>query len=129
VRDLHSPSGEHRESGNSAEIGHVEPVLTAVDGHPEVRTDLSMYPLDDDLVVYDPQSGQSYILNATGRTVWSLCDGERSEHAIAEALSQTYGVAEDQMLKDVLEVLVELRKSNLLRRRQEATCRACLESV
>lgn len=83
---------------------------------PTLRTDLTVYPLDDDLVVYDSKSGQSFVLNSTGRIVWSLCDGERSPRMIAEEFAANVDIPYDQARTDVKELLDEFRKSNLLLR-------------
>src|SRR5438132_14178390 len=54
--------------------------------HPAVLA----YPIDDELVVFDPRSGEAHVLNRTGAYVWSLCDGTRSFEAPASALAEAY---------------------------------------
>lgn len=81
---------------------------------PVPRADLSVFPLDDDLVVYDPKSGQSFVLNQTGSTIWSLCDGERSHLKIAEELSAHFSISFEQALADVRDLLDELQDADLL---------------
>jgi hypothetical protein len=73
-----------------------------------------VFPLDNDLVVYDPQSGQSFVLNATGRIIWSLCDGERPQWMIAGELSARCGISHEQALVDVMELVTEFRSADLL---------------
>ena len=82
--------------------------------HPVARADLSTFELDDDLVVYDPRSGQSFVLNATGRLIWSRCDGARSPEAIAAELSAGFGVDGERARFDVDELLESLRVAGLL---------------
>ena len=92
--------------GQLAQRGDVRP--------PAPRADLSTFELDDDLVLYDPLNGQSFVLNATGRLVWSLCDGARSPLAIAGELAAGFGVEGEQALSDVDELLDNLRTAGLL---------------
>jgi hypothetical protein len=66
------------------------------------------------LVVHDPDNGQSYVLNATGRVIWSLCDGERTCGAIAEELSVAFGVDTAVVLPDVVALVDDLRQACLL---------------
>lgn len=42
---------------------------------PRVRADIVTHILDDELIVYDPETSQSFALNSTARVVWMLCDG------------------------------------------------------
>lgn len=81
---------------------------------PQARGDLTAYELDDELVVYDPSSGHSFVLNATGRVIWSLCDGERSCDAIAAEVSAAYGVDAEVVLPDVVALVGELAEARLL---------------
>ncbi len=78
------------------------------------RADAISFPLDDELVLTDAQSGQTYTLNATGARIWSLCDGTRTEAALARAIAVTYGIEYDLARSDVSNLLTSLREAGLL---------------
>jgi cyanophycin synthetase len=81
---------------------------------PRLRADLSTYPLDDDLVVYDRRTGESYVLNATGRMVWERCDGTTTCQEIAIEIAALHGIPTEQARADVDELIDSFRRSNLL---------------
>jgi len=80
---------------------------------PRIRADLSAFPLDDELVIYDPMTGESFILNATGRLVWERCNGERTEADIAGEIAVIHGIPTERALADVSELLTSFREANL----------------
>ena len=82
--------------------------------HPRTRPDLSVYPLDDELVIYDPENGESYILNATGRLVWERCDGRRTSSDIAREIAVLHCVSAAHALEHVTDLLAMFEESNLL---------------
>jgi hypothetical protein len=82
--------------------------------NPQTRADLSVYPLDDELVVYDPENGESYILNPTGRLVWERCDGRRTSGDIAREIAAFHSVPATRALAHVNELLAMFEVSNLL---------------
>jgi hypothetical protein len=81
---------------------------------PQTRADLSAYPLDDELVIYDPENGESYILNPTGRLVWERCDGRRTSSDIAREIAALHGVSAANALTHVTELIATFEQSNLL---------------
>lgn len=87
---------------------------TIVDGYPRTRDDLSAYQLDDELVVFDPQTNQTYMLNTTGHVVWELCDGERSCEAIADEVAAAFNIDAGDALPDVVELISAMRRASLL---------------
>jgi PqqD family protein of HPr-rel-A system len=81
---------------------------------PQPRADLSVFPLDDELVVYDPTSGESFLLNQSGRLVWELCNGERTPDDIARELAALHGIPTEQASTDTTELLESFRQARLL---------------
>jgi PqqD family protein of HPr-rel-A system len=77
---------------------------------PEVAT----YPLDDELVLYDPHGARTYLLNSTAADIWALCDGTTAVEAIAQRLATAYMLDHGRALADVQELLVDLRRGGLL---------------
>jgi PqqD family protein of HPr-rel-A system len=70
--------------------------------------------LDDELVVYEPRTGQAYVLNPTAAQIWALCDGSHSLGSIAEALATRYGLAQQQALADVQACVEALVRAGVL---------------
>src|SRR5262245_48408355 len=81
---------------------------------PKARADISTYPLDNDLVLYDTMSREGFILNSTAAKVWQLADGSRTPAAMARAMAKDYGVEYKSALGDVRELLTALDGAGLL---------------
>lgn len=64
----------------------------------------------------DPASGEYFTLDDVGGRVWELCDGTRTDEAIAAALADEYDAPADQILDDVRALLDDLAESNLVLR-------------
>ena len=47
-------------------------------------------PLGDELMLYDPDKSQFYVLNATMSHVWRYCDGGKSADSIVESVRETF---------------------------------------
>ncbi|MGI8915343.1 MAG: PqqD family protein [Chloroflexota bacterium] len=76
--------------------------------------DISTFPLDDDLVLYDARDGAAHVLNATAALVWTAVDGMRSATVLARGLAAHSGIAEPPALADVCSLLADLRRADLL---------------
>ncbi|MBV9169302.1 MAG: HPr-rel-A system PqqD family peptide chaperone [Chloroflexi bacterium] len=76
---------------------------------------VAAYPVDDELVLYDPRRGQGFVLNRTAARIWSLCDGSRTVRAVAAELASAYALEDEQALSDVSACLNELSRACLLR--------------
>lgn len=81
---------------------------------PVPRPEVSAYPLDDELVVYDSASAEAYVLNQTAARIWTLCDGSRTAPAVARDIAATYSLDYQQALADVHEFVSNLRRAGLL---------------
>ena len=68
----------------------------------------------DELLVYQPASEIVVSLNASGRAIWELCQGERTVGEIAEALAGRLGLPADALLSDVLDAVGRLQGLGLL---------------
>jgi PqqD family protein of HPr-rel-A system len=82
-------------------------------GKPERRDGVVEHPLDDDLVLYDTRSQQTYALNRAGALLWSLLGGQTVE-GLARELTERYGLAPAQASADVGEFLADLRRAGLV---------------
>lgn len=75
---------------------------------PKVRADLVFRTVDEDLVVYDPLSDRTSLLNLSAAAILDLCDGTRDARAIAGALQEELGGEAEVPESDVQRLLVEL---------------------
>ena len=81
---------------------------------PLAHPDVSSYPLDDEIVIYTPTDGQAFVLNRTAARVWALCDGTRTDVAMAREIAEAYGEDEAQVLADVRELIDGLQSAGLV---------------
>jgi PqqD family protein of HPr-rel-A system len=81
---------------------------------PRRRPGLAAYPLDDELVLYDPSDGVTYVLNRAAAEIWALCDGTQPVEVIAGRLAAAYALEPGRALADVRDVLAELRRGDLV---------------
>jgi len=64
--------------------------------------------LDDELVLFEPDSGRVVQANVTAALVWGLCDGRRSVAEIADLLAAAYPGQEAGVRADVPRIVAEL---------------------
>jgi Coenzyme PQQ synthesis protein D (PqqD) len=70
--------------------------------------------LDDELVLYEPERAQGYVLNATAAYIWQQCDGQRDVADIASTFEFAYAIDPRQAVADVEACLALLVESRLL---------------
>ncbi len=73
------------------------------------------YPLDGELVLYDPEHHRVSALNATAAAVWLLCDGARNLAQVAADMAGLFGVEAAAVAEDVRSNIARLRRAGLLR--------------
>ena len=78
------------------------------------RPDLSIYEIDDELLIYDETSGDTHRLNGTARFIWERCDGARDASAIAADLTDVYDVSPSEAVAQVERFFATLRERRLL---------------
>ena len=81
---------------------------------PIPESDVTAYPLDDELVLYDARTTVAHVLNPSAAKIWELCDGSRTLPELAQALSLTYGLDPQRAETDVSELVGTMRASGLL---------------
>ncbi len=81
---------------------------------PARRDEVTMELLDDEAVLFDPQTGTTLRVNETALAVWRACDGRTTLRSIAEQLSRDYEVDFDRALDDVEQVVCLLTQHGLL---------------
>ncbi|CAK0756333.1 hypothetical protein CCP3SC1_260012 [Gammaproteobacteria bacterium] len=71
----------------------------------KINNELQLQQIDDELMVYDPTQGQVHLFNSTARQVWEALEADRTPTALANDWVQEYGLAPEQALADVQEVV------------------------
>ncbi|MBI3089765.1 MAG: PqqD family protein [Candidatus Tectomicrobia bacterium] len=82
--------------------------------HPSRRQDLIVRPLDDEVIVLDPQAEMVHALNPTARAIWDLLDGRHGMAELVEAVCGRFDVRPEQAEKDIQALLELFRSRNLL---------------
>jgi hypothetical protein len=77
-------------------------------------TALTWHVVGTEVVVLDLEGSVYLKLNGSGRVLWELLVDAAGTDALAAALVDAYGIAEDRARADVDEFLGELRRRGLL---------------
>jgi PqqD family protein of HPr-rel-A system len=85
------------------------------DRSPAPRLELVSYELDDDLMVFDPVTGQAHFLNPTAASIWQMLDGAQTVAGLARAIGDAYKIPYGTALADVRGTLAGLAEAGLLR--------------
>lgn len=70
--------------------------------------------MDDDLLLYNPQTAATLHLNNSSALVWHLCDGQRSLEQIISTLEESYPPQAGQIRNDVLTAMQEMHEQGVL---------------
>ncbi|MEM6462750.1 MAG: PqqD family protein [Pseudomonadota bacterium] len=68
----------------------------------------------DNLLLEIPSQSKSLWLNASGKLIWDLCDGESTVEKIASSISGSFDVASDVAAKHASELLGQLRSMGFI---------------
>jgi Coenzyme PQQ synthesis protein D (PqqD) len=86
---------------------------------PLQRADVETYLMPDgSCVLFDPQAGEGFTLNAAGALVWEYCDAALSTDEIAREVASLLP-AEPQAYTDGLAVIAQLLDAGLLEIRSD----------
>ncbi len=83
-------------------------------GYPRKRADLFVREVEEELLLYDPHTGEVFLLNETAASIFDLLDGSRSPQDVADELLRLLPADPDQVLADVHRILEEFKKGGLL---------------
>ena len=81
---------------------------------PVRRSDLVWREIDGEVVIISPDNKAMQVLNNVGSRIWTLLDGEHDVAAIAAILSKEYERQAEDIKKDAIEYLSNLKQLNLL---------------
>jgi len=70
---------------------------------------------DGEVVLFDEESGEPYLLNETGARIWELCQQYGEVREILRQLYEEYGEERAQIKEDCLQLLNELMERSLLK--------------
>jgi len=70
---------------------------------------------DEEVVVFDEESGEPFLLNETGARIWELCQQHGKVKEVLRQLYEEYGGEETQIKEDCLQLLNELMERSLLK--------------
>jgi PqqD family protein of HPr-rel-A system len=82
---------------------------------PNIREDVLSREVEDELLLYDPKSGETLLLNASAAVIADLCDGEHDADAIAQSILEALPDADGDLVRaDVKKTIDELRDKGML---------------
>ncbi|CAM3110498.1 hypothetical protein SPAN111604_04235 [Sphingomonas antarctica] len=63
-------------------------------------------PLQDEIMLYDNEKSQFYVMNSTMAHVWQHCDGERGVEEIAATLPGHFSGAETHPVREEMDAAI-----------------------
>ena len=96
----------------------------AAESHPRRRADLNSRIVDGEMVVLDRRHEFIHQLNLTAAYIWGRCDGKASIKDIAAQLAETFDVAYEIALRDVVQVMRQFQDLQLLEINQDQPVRS-----
>ena len=70
--------------------------------------------LNDEGFVFDPRTGNSYLLNPSGLVILHGLRGGKNGEQVAEALSRRYALSLEDAVRDVIDFILHLRSIQLV---------------
>jgi hypothetical protein len=81
---------------------------------PRRATDIQGKDLGDEFLFYDHGRDRVHVLNETARTIYMLCDGNRTVEQIVQEFARTYELDDETAERDTRETLASLVECGLL---------------
>ena len=89
-------------------VGRLKPDVIAVPAKGLIE-----HEVEDELILYDPRTDGTHVLNGTAAIVWFLVDGERTLAEVESELADLYGLDRSVVALDVNDVLQEFHRVRL----------------
>jgi hypothetical protein len=70
--------------------------------------------LDDETLLFNPKTRETYVLNEMADVIWELCNGMHSPEDITDEIVSVLDVNRNVVFNDVLQVLEEFIHQNLV---------------
>jgi hypothetical protein len=82
---------------------------------PKRRDSIVEREVDSELVLHDPMTDRTLLLNSVSAAIWDLCDGARTVDEIARCIAEHFrGSEDDEILRDTVELVGKLQAENVL---------------
>ena len=88
--------------------------LSVRQGRPVRRKDVWLRNTKDEIAVYNPGTGDVYLLNETALAIWDLCDGETKPDEMMTAICDVTGLPPEVVTEDVERILLEFDTAELI---------------
>jgi PqqD family protein of HPr-rel-A system len=88
--------------------------LSVRQGRPVRRRDVWLRNTKDEIAVYNPGTGDVYLLNETALAIWDLCDGETRPEEMMTAICDVTGLPSEVVAEDVERILLEFDTAELI---------------
>jgi hypothetical protein len=80
---------------------------------PPRRRDLEQQQLEEEAILFDPATGNSYMLNETALDVWRHCDGRATSYQVAQRHSEACDIDFATVLDHVEQVVALFAENGL----------------
>jgi PqqD family protein of HPr-rel-A system len=88
--------------------------LSVRQGRPVQRTDVWLRNTKDEIAVYNPGTGDVYLLNETALAIWDLCDGQTKPEEMMTAICDLTSLPPEVVAEDVDRILLEFDTAELI---------------
>jgi PqqD family protein of HPr-rel-A system len=88
---------------------------------PKVRTDLTFVKVEDEAILYDPESVRLHHLNPSAALIFQLCDGSGTVKELARDIAEELGLPQDDILRQVRQVVGHFKHSGILDGKRKKT--------
>jgi len=75
---------------------------------------LERLAINDEGFIFDPETGSSYTVNKTGLFIIKLLKEGKNEEDIVKALTEEFEIGEDEVKRDLVDFLEQLRLYGLV---------------
>ncbi len=89
-------------------------MASVLGGRPMRSARILAQSVDDATVLLSLDEGTYFRLNEVGGVVWELCDGGHTVQDVVDAICDLYDAPEDEVRRDVLDLLHELASERLV---------------
>jgi PqqD family protein of HPr-rel-A system len=88
--------------------------LSVRQGRPVRRKDVWLRNTKDEIAVYNPGTGDVYLLNETALAIWDLCDGDTLPDEMMNAICDVTSLPPEVVAEDVERILLEFDHAELI---------------
>jgi PqqD family protein of HPr-rel-A system len=81
---------------------------------PRRRGDLLLREIEEELLLFDPRTGEASLLNGTAAAIFELCDGLTPLAAMAEEILEVLSADPETVQADVQRIVEELARMGLI---------------